>query len=152
MSGRRWPLSRIVVAAAIVVVVLGLITVTRELAGPGRRQRQLQPLVQQLRDSRLSLDSCRAALRDEQARFRAFDRQVDSLRQVADGYTVADGRVPAERYDEYLAAYRAYNGAVSAWQERADTLRAHWSQCSDSTAHHNAIADSLRRLADPDGD
>ncbi len=139
MERRRW----LVAVVVVVVAAAGIWTVTRKVRAGGERRR-LQALVVAMHEARASVDSCRTALAEEQTDFRAFDRAVDSLRQQLSEYESSAGRVPAEVYDAYLTAFEEYNARIPDWQARADSLRAHWSGCSELTRRHNLIVDTVR--------
>lgn len=133
-------------ALVVLVAGVGIWTVTGEVRAGGERRR-MQSLVESMREARVALDSCRTSLGEEQTAFRAFDHGVDSLKQALEDFESAGGRVPAARYDAYLSTFERYNAAVPEWQERADSLRAHWRTCSELTRRHNEIVDTLRELA-----
>lgn len=135
------------------LLALSVVLAAALLGGPllerNRRIAELQTLRAELDSARYAVDSCRSALGLEEARFRRFDRLVDSLKTVVDSFDdPAQGGVPQARYPEYLESFHAYNDSVSLWSERADTLRAHEASCRDLVEGHNALADSIARVRD----
>lgn len=134
-------LARVLLPALVLLVVASVAFEVR------RRTRPPDPGVRMRNDllrARAAADSCAAALADEEARFRAYDARVDSLRGAVRGFEALhpDG-VPADSYPSYLAAFDSYNVAVAGWQARADSLRASWAACSEAVERHNALADSV---------
>jgi hypothetical protein len=137
----------------VAVLALSLVIGAALLGGPllerNRRIGELQALRVQLDSARYAVDSCRSALGLEEARFRRFDRLVDSLKTVVDSFDdPSQGGVPQAKYPEYLETFHAYNDSVSLWSERADTLRAHEALCRELVEDHNALADSIGQVRD----
>jgi hypothetical protein len=133
------------------LLALAVVISAALLGGPllerNRRIAELQALRAELDSARYSVDSCRTALGMEEARFRRFNRTVDSLKTVVDSFDdPAQGGGPQARYPEYLESFHAYNDSVSLWSERADTLRAHDALCRELVKGHNLLADSLMRF------
>lgn len=112
---------------------------------PPTAQEQLRPLQEELAAFRAAADSCNRRYGIVEARFRAIDQRVDSLRAVVARYESLDpDGVPEDRYAEYLDAFDAYNGAVPVWEARADSVEAAHARCRLLTEGHNELADSLR--------
>jgi len=131
--------------ALALVLVLGLGWLTVVAREKSRTRAYLTGLRGELQTLRVSADSCRGALANEEADFRDFDRQVDSLRLEVRGFEELDPRgVPGESYDAYMEHFEDYNRAVPDWRARADTLAAHWEACRAVIQGHNALADSLQ--------
>ncbi len=112
---------------------------------PPSPQELLAPLQQELASFRAAADSCNTRYGIVEARFRAIDQTVDSLRQVVLRYESMDpAGVPGEEYAEYLEAFDAYNESIPVWEARADTVERLNGQCRLMTEGHNELADSLR--------
>jgi hypothetical protein len=112
---------------------------------PPSPQELLAPLQQELASFRAAADSCNTRYGIVEARFRAIDQTVDSLRQVVLRYESMDpAGVPGEEYAEYLQAFDAYNESIPVWEARADTVERLNGQCRLMTEGHNELADSLR--------
>jgi len=130
-----------------VLVLLTFVSVAFEVR---RRAQPAQPGVRLRNDllrARAFADSCASALAEEEARFRAYDARVDSLRDAVRGYEALHPRgVPADSYPNYLAAFDSYNVAVAGWQARADSLQATWAACTETVERHNELADSVRGI------
>lgn len=123
------------------------IVVVRVASPPDPRQR-FEALRGELQDLRAASDSCREAVAAEEARFRSYSGQLDSLRARVREYEALDPRgVPADSYAAYLETFQTYNRGVPRWNATAETLQAHWGACREITESHNAVADSARRLA-----
>ena len=112
---------------------------------PPSPEEQLAPLQEELALFRAAADSCNTRYNVTEARFRAIDHRVDSLRAVVLRYEGLDpAGVPGEEYAEYLEAFDAYNETVPEWQSRADSVEAEFDRCRLLTEGHNELADSLR--------
>ena len=147
MSGRR----RLVTIVLVLTALFAAIGVLREMSGAGRQRRQVEGLREELRALRAAADSCAAALAQEDARFRAFDAEIDSLRRAVRSYEAQheDG-VLAKDYEAYLETFDRYNAGVPVWEDRADSLRSHWAACRAVTERHNELVESLREPTPPD--
>ncbi len=133
--------------ATISVVVFAIIVVI-DLVTPVPPAQRLRRLREELSGYRAAADSCLAALEQEEARLRASDARFDSLRGLIDYYEGLDpAGVPADSYDAYLQAFRAYNRGIPARAAAGDTLRSHWQACREIVALHNEIADSALGVA-----
>jgi hypothetical protein len=135
-----------ILAAAIVLVLLAALA-----GGPilerNRRAGELRSLRAELGESRFSADSCRTALARREEDFRRFDREIDSLRSVVDGYEDPEkGGVPQDDYQAYLERFEEYNDSVKEWQDRADSLQAHETRCRAIIEAHNRLGDSISSL------
>jgi hypothetical protein len=112
----------------------------------------LAALLAEADELRSASDSCAAALPGQEERFRAYDQMVDSLRRVVREFETPGGTrrtVPAADFDEYLAAFDAYNAAVPVWHAQADTLRQQWEACRALAERHNSVIEdaAARRYA-----
>jgi hypothetical protein len=106
--------------------------------------RAFEAATNQLRDAKARADSCAIELGWEQEQFLDFDRRVDSLRSVLQGYEIPDrGGVPEKDYPEYMQVFEAYNDSVSVWQSRADAVKATEGACRSFTQVHNTLRDSI---------
>lgn len=133
---------------AISIVALAVIVLVDFLT-PVPPTERLHRLRQEMLALRASADSCRAALEREEARLRASDARLDSLRDAIEFYESLDPRgVPADSYDVYIETFRAYNEGVPGRAAAGDTHEAHWRACAEIVARHNAVADSARALAE----
>lgn len=141
------PLRRIIRVLLPALVLLTLVSIGFEVR---RRARPRDPGVRLRNDllrARAAADSCASVLADEEARFRAYDARVDSLRDVVRSFEALDpAGVPADSYPSYLAAFDSYNVAVEGWQARADSLQATWAACTETVERHNELADSVRGI------
>lgn len=141
-SRAAWVLLTVVGAAAIALLFLYLTHST----SPRER---LEGMRHELHALRAAADSCRDAVGAEEARFRAFRSELDSLRDLVRDYEALDPRgVPADRHAAYLEIVAEYNRGVGRWEAVSEDLLANWRACRDLTELHNAVADSAGRLAD----
>lgn len=138
---------RLVASVAVVAATSLLLVVARYLGSPDEAALLVGEVRDEIVATRDSVETCTAAVAAEEARFRAHDRHVESLREVVRSFESADGeRVPANQYGGYLTAFDSYNEAVREWHERADSLRARSDGCRALAEHHNVLVDSLQRL------
>ena len=130
------------VVAFVAIVVIDLLT-------PIPPNERLRVLRQEMTDLRMAADSCRQALDGEEARLRASDERLDSLKSLIDYYEGLDQRgVPADSYEVYIEIFNTYNEDIPARAGAGDSLRAHWAACRALTEQHNTIADSAQDLAE----
>ena len=112
-----------------------------------RRAGEMRTLRSELERSRFSADSCRTALVLLEDQFRRFDREIDSLRSVVDGYEDPEqGGVPQADYDAYLERFEEYNNSVEEWQHMADSLQAAEARCRSVIERHNRLGDSIQQV------
>lgn len=137
-------IARVLLPTLVVLVVASVAFEVRRRAQPTDPGVQLR---NDLLRARASADSCASALAEAEARFRAYDAHVDSLRGAVRGFEALhpDG-VPADSYPSYLAAFDSYNVAAAGWQARADSLQASWAACAEAVERHNALADSVSAI------
>lgn len=110
-------------------------------------RREARTLRDEIRTRRMTVDSCRMVLSQEQADFRAYDDRVDSLRRKVRTYEgLHPEGVPADSFRAYMETFGQYNDAVPGWEARAESLRGRWRACRTLTRRHNALVDSLRGL------
>lgn len=137
--------------SALILAAVGILVVLVALAGGpvlerNRRAWEIRGLREALDRARYSADSCKTALAQEQRAFLRFDRAVDSLRNVVDGFEdPGQGGVPQADYSEYLENFELYNTSVENWQRRADTLQLNEARCRALVEAHNRLGDSIRR-------
>lgn len=133
----------------ITVSIVGAIAiVASDLLVPPSPEEQLRGLRPELAALRAAADSCTTALAREEARLRASDARLDSLKRRIDAFETLDSRgVPADSYDAYLETFNAYNAGVPDRTVAAETLQAHWRACRAIAERHNGIADSARAIA-----
>lgn len=109
----------------------------------------LQVAVQVARDS---VTLCQSELGIEEASFRVFDLQVDSLRQAVRAMeSLDDGGVPGGQYGEYLTLFDEYNASVEVWEGRSVDLREAEARCRELVIDHNASVESLRTRVEAEG-
>lgn len=119
-------------------------------------RRRLNDEVSRLRDelyrARVSADRCRSSLTTSESALSTLRVTIDSLKMRIDSFeALGSGRVPADRYDEYLEVFGAYNDSVGVWGVRSDRLRAAESACRDMIDHHNTLTDSIQSVLDEAG-
>jgi hypothetical protein len=143
MLSRR---ARIFLVLAGVAVAVGAVEGGYRLVERHRTMQELRGIRDQLYTARVSADSCRNELAYAERLFQRYDTLVDSLRRDVRRYEeAAGGRVPRERYDEYLKHFDAYNDSVASWHLKADSLQRRQTACRNLARAHNVLADSLRR-------
>ena len=141
MSQARRHIGFMIFASFAILVAGRIYRMTR----PPTPQELLMPLQEELAAFRMAADSCNTRYGIVEARFRAVDHRVDSLRAVVIRYESMDpDGVPGEEYVEYLEAFDAYNETVPEWQIRADSVELLNGRCRLLTEGHNELADSLR--------
>lgn len=128
----------------------GLVVGAALIGGPvlerNRWAGEMRQLRLQLNEARWAADSCKAALAREEEGFRAYDRVVDSLRNVVEGFEdPQQGGVPQADYDTYMEQFELYNRSVEEWRTRADRLQENEARCRALIEAHNALGDSIRR-------
>jgi hypothetical protein len=130
------------IVASFAILVAGRVyRVTR----PPTPSEELEPLRQELALFRASVDTCTSEYQELEASFTAYERQVDSLRQLIREFESLDPEgVPGDRYAEYLEVFDAYNNAVPDWDGHTRALEAQRSRCESLTVQHNSLADSAR--------
>ena len=112
--------------------------------------------VNRLRDelyrARVSADRCQSSLTTSEAALSTLRITIDSLKSRIDSFeALGNGRVPANRYDEYLVIFQTYNDSVGVWGPRSDRLLAAEAACRDVIAHHNAVSDSIQSVLEDAG-
>lgn len=118
------------------------------LTSPPSPRDRLEEMRASLVTLRTGADSCRAAVDDEERSFKAYDRDLDSLRTRIGGYESLDPRgVPADSFPAYIDLFQRYNRGVTLWEAASESLQAHWRACRAIAETHNAVADSARALA-----
>jgi hypothetical protein len=126
-----------------------VVILTADLLIPPSPRELLRGMTPRLRELRAAADSCRDALANERSRLEASDARFDSLRQRIDLYEDLDPRgVPADSYEVYLEVFNEYNEGIPARAAAGDTLEAHWKSCRGIVEDHNALADSVRTIAE----
>lgn len=119
------------------------------------KERDLARRAITLRDSvgllRRDAEMCQASVGYQEAEFREFAGEVDSMFTGVEAFEEAGPRgrgVDAEDYPEYLEAFEEYNDAVGAWEERAEELEARSALCRGLFVQHNQLVDTLRVLVE----
>ena len=125
----------------------------------GRRfmdQRQTTAEITRLRAdlyrARVSSDRCRNSLAGSESSLRTLTATIDSLRNRVDSFeALGGGRVPGDRYDEYLVIFDSYNDSVAAWDVRSERLITQDASCRSVIEEHNALSDSIQALLEEAG-
>jgi hypothetical protein len=111
---------------------------------------RLAALLDHAEQLREDADACQTRLVTEEARFRDFDVQVDSMRlavrALESGGAGSPRTVPAAEYDEYLALFNRYNAAVQLWHVQADSLQASWEACHELSRSHNDVMEEAAAI------
>jgi hypothetical protein len=137
----------ILVASAALIGVALIVTGGMRVADRQRTAAEVNRLRDELLRARVSSDRCRGSLETSQASLLDLGLTIDSLRtRVGSFQTLEGGGVPAERYDEYLAAFDGYNDSVTSWEGRERRLRTSEASCRETIQGHNAISDSLKSV------
>lgn len=134
--------------ASVAAVVVGLIFVlgVRRIVQRNRTADRINELREELYRSRVAADRCRSSLQTSEAALRGLGVTIDSLRVAVDDYETMEGRVPADRYDEYLEVFDEYNDSVQVWEGRERRLRTAEASCRATIERHNEISDSLQTV------
>jgi hypothetical protein len=144
---------KIVVGGLIAVSTLVVLTVgIRRFV----EQRRLSDEIDRLRDdlyrARVSADRCRNSLSGSEASLHALTETIDSLRSRVDSFeALGGGNVPADRYDDYLAVFDAYNDSVASWEVRSERLLGAEASCRAVIDEHNALSDSIQSVLEGAG-
>jgi hypothetical protein len=145
----RRPLPKGVIILLAVAFAIMLASVVAHFVRPESQRARLQTLRTELQFLRSASDSCRAALADEEAAFRAYNDSLDAMRQRITELEALDPRgVPADSYAAYLETFHSYNEGIPGWGTAVENLEAHWQDCRELIGRHNRLADSARELAD----
>lgn len=140
-------------------VVVGVSTLAVLILGTQRfmDQRRMAEEVERLRDelyrARVSSDRCRSSLATGEASLQDLTLVIDSLRSQVDSFeALGDGRVPSDRYEEYLSVFESYNDSVAVWEVRSERLLTQETSCRAVIEQHNAVRDSIQAvLGGPEG-
>lgn len=117
-----------------------------------RTVQELQALQVAVQVARDSVNLCQSELGIQEASFRAFDLQVDSLREAVGAMeSLDDGGVSGGQYGEYLTLFDEYNVSVEAWERRSVHLREAEARCRELVIDHNASVESLRARVEDEG-
>ncbi|HET9947362.1 MAG TPA: hypothetical protein VFQ22_00420 [Longimicrobiales bacterium] len=140
MTGGRLVLALVLGGSALVVLVLGL----DRLAERRRFMGEIERLREELYRARVGADRCRSSLTTSEAALHDLTATIDSMRSRVDSFeTLGDGKVPAERYEEYLELFDSYNDSVASWEIRSQRLREAEASCRAVIERHNAIRDTI---------
>lgn len=144
---------RVAIAAALLISATILIIVGgRRLLESQRTTAEINRLRGDLYRARLASDRCRGALLTSESSLLTLTATIDSLRSRVDSFeALGGGRVPADRYDEYLLLFNSYNDSVAAWETRSERLRTAEASCRSVIEGHNAISDSIQRVLEAAG-
>lgn len=143
MSPARAALVALLLASAAVVLLFGV----RRALEAQRVTAEINRLRDELYRTRVAADRCRGSLVTSESSLRALTGVIDSMRSRVDSFeALGRGRVPADRYEEYLALFDSYNDSVAAWETRSERLRAAETSCRETIEHHNAVSDSIQRM------
>lgn len=143
LSAGRIAIAAVLLVSAGTLVVLG----TRRFVESQRISAEVNRLRDDLYRARVASDRCRSSLVTSESSLLTLTATVDSLRSRIDSFeALGNGRVPANRYDEYLTIFESYNDSVAAWETRSERLRTAEASCRDVIEGHNAISDSIQRV------
>jgi hypothetical protein len=147
VPGRSLLIKLAMTAAAALLLAVGLWAV--RLAGQPAENAELVALLAEADSLRGAADACTAALKEDEAHFREFDREVASLRAAVRAHESPGGgrrTVPAEEYAAYLELFERYNAAVPDWHAQADSLRGRWTVCRAVAEKQNAVLERAAAL------
>jgi len=129
--------------SAVVVLFLS----ARRVIETRRVSAEVTRLREELYRARVASDRCRSSLMTSESSLLTLTGVIDSMRSRVDSFeALGRGRVPRERYDEYLGLFEAYNDSVAAWETRSERLRAAEASCRETIGHHNAVSDSIQAV------
>lgn len=145
--------AKLVLAGAFILSAIALLVLSAvRLVEHRRLTEEVGRLRDELYRARVSADRCRSSLVTSESALSTLRVTIDSLKTRIDSFeALGNGRVPADRYDEYLQVFETYNDSVAVWDVRSDRLRAAESACRDMIDHHNAVSDSIQSLLDEAG-
>lgn len=143
MSPTRLAVTALLLLSASVIVVVG----GRRLVEEQRTTAEINRLREELYRARAASDRCRSSLVTSESSLLALTATIDSLRNRVDSFeALANGQVPANRYDEYLTIFDSYNDSVTAWETRSERLRTAEASCRSVIERHNSVSDSIQQL------
>lgn len=141
MSPGRLALVLVLLGSAVSLLFLG----TRRLIDGQRTRARVTRLRDDLYRARVASDRCRSSLVTSESSLLALTVTIDSMRERVDSFeALGEGRVPANRYDEYLEMFDNYNDSVSSWETRSERLRVAEASCRSMIERHNALSDSIQ--------
>ena len=149
MSG----LTKILIGVALAVSTLAvLILGAQRFMDQRRTAAKIERLREELYRARVSSERCRGSLRASEGSLQKLTGTIDSMRSRVDSFeALGGGRVPAERYDEYLEIFDSYNDSVAAWEVRSERLRTAEASCRAVIEEHNALSDSIQAILEGAG-
>jgi len=129
--------------SAVVVLFLS----ARRVIETRRVSAEVTRLREELYRARVASDRCRSSLMTSESSLLTLTGVIDSMRSRVDSFeALGRGRVPRDRYDEYLGVFEAYNDSVAAWETRSERLRAAEASCRETIEYHNAVSDSIQAV------
>jgi hypothetical protein len=140
--------AKVALGVALGVSTLSVLTVgARRFVDQRRTTDEITRLRDDLYRARVTSDRCRNSLTGSESALQTLTTTIDSLRgQVESFEALGGGRVPGDRYDEYLAVFDSYNDSVAAWDVRSERLVAAEAACRSVIEGHNAISDTIQAL------
>jgi hypothetical protein len=122
-----------------------LVVSARRIVETRRVSAEITRLREELYRARVTSDRCRSSLLSSESSLLTLTGIIDSLRSRVDSFeALGAGRVPADRYHEYLGVFDAYNDSVATWETRSERLRSAEASCRSVIEHHNAVSDSIQ--------
>lgn len=119
----------------------------RRLVESQRLTAEVNRMREDLYRARVASDRCRGSLVTSESSLLTLTATIDSLRARVDSFeALGNGRVPADRYDEYLTIFDSYNDSVTAWETRSERLRTAEASCRAVIESHNALSDSIQEV------
>jgi hypothetical protein len=139
----RIAVGAVMLVSTATVVVLG----ARRFVEQRRTTAEVTRLREELYRARVSSDRCRNSLAGSEASLQVLTTTIDSLRSRVDSFeALGGGRVPRDRYDEYLGVFDSYNDSVAVWEVRSERLRTAETSCRGVIEQHNALSDSIQSI------
>ena len=147
-SWARISIGVVLVASTLTVLILG----TSRVLDQQRTADEINRLRDGLYRARVASDRCRGSLTASESALQGLTSTIDSLRSRVDSFeALGDGRVPADRYDEYLDLFGSYNDSVASWEVRSERLRSAEAACRTVIEEHNALSDSIQAILRVEG-
>lgn len=132
-----------VAASTLAVLMLG----TQRFMDQRRTAEEIERLRDGLYRARVSADRCRSSLATSEASLQDLTLTIDSLRGQVDSFeALGGGRVPSERYEEYLEVFESYNDSVAVWEVRSERLLGAEASCRAVIDQHNALRDTIQSM------
>lgn len=146
-------LGKIAIGVVVATSTLALLIFgTQRFLDQQRLTDEIERLRQELYRARVGSDRCRSSLATSESGLRDLTGTIDSLRSRVDSFeALVGGGVPAERYEEYLDVFDAYNDSVASWEIRSERLQTAETACRDLIEEHNELRDSIQAVLEGAG-